>query len=148
MKDYREFKNKVSLNTFESLVKVDSTAPRVRYVNARLLDLKVSPEDANYNQILSLLGIEHKYKCSLKEVEDFITLYQDKLTSLQKELRRFKNRISLKLRWGSRFECVIIPLLGEISDSAASLDKWKEERSKVESLLSYINNKLFIKLDC
>lgn len=148
MKDYREFKNKVSLNTFESLIQVDSTAPRVRYVNARLVDLKVSPEDANYNQILSLLGIEHKYKCSLKEVEDFITLYQDKLTAVQKEMRRFKNRVSMKLKWGSRFECIIIPLLGEISDATDSLNKWEEEKKKVESLLTYITNKLFIKLDC
>lgn len=148
MKDYKDFRNKVSKHTYEDLVKVDLTAPRVRYVNSRLEDLQVSAEDANYNQILSLIGIEHKYKCSLREVEDFIEVYTQKLTSLQKELRRFKNRLAMKLKWGSRFECIIIPLLGEISDAAGSLDKWKEEKKKVESLLTYITNKLFIKLDC
>lgn len=148
MKDFKEYKNKVSHNTFADLIKVDTTAPRVRYVNKRLEDLKVEAEDENYNQILSLLGVEHKYKCSLKELDEFISIYEAKLLSHQKELKRFKNRIAMKLKWGTRFEDVIIPLLGEISESNASLEKWRAEKLKVESLLTFITNKLFIKLDC
>ena len=130
---------------FRSLIKVEHTAPRVRYVNKRVQELDIDMDEPNYNEILKLLGVEHKYQCSLKEVEEFIDTYSNKVKSLEKELKRFKNRIALKMRWGSRFEEVVIPLLGEISEAKGNLSKWKEEKENVKSLIMYIRNKLILK---
>lgn len=145
MQDYKKFKNHVTMDTYRELLKVEHTAPRVRYVNKRMRELEIEEDEPNYNDIMRLLGVEHKYQCSLKEVDDFIGMYKEKILNCEASLKKFRNRLALKMRWGSRFEQVIIPLLGELSEAQTSLSKWQEECETVSNLLMYIRNKIILK---
>lgn len=126
--------------TYDDLTLMNHTYDRLCYVRKRLDEIDCKNNE-NMLDIMVLLGVEHKIKEQMQDVETFIHHYTSTIKNIQTRLTSwpFKLRRLLSCGHVSKKE---IPYMTNIRHQETKLETFRREREDLQSLFRYMQGKI------
>ena len=135
-----DYKGGLIKDSLEDLTIINQSYSRICFIRKRMLELKCEKSE-NSIDIMVLLGVEHKLKEQLEDVDGFIKHYTNSIALLGKQLSSFKHKIC-RLFICSKTNIGELPQIQNLVKQNKKLELFNIEKSELEALHQFIKGKL------